>query len=104
MTDFVPDEGGRGTAVTFEINAPHVNRVLKERKSFGQTCTGIIHSHPVGGPTQPSVGDLHYFRKLFASPANGAAQQLFVPIVCNGRMYPYVFANGEIHHARLTLV
>ena len=103
ITDFVPDTSGRGTSVSFELDAANLNRLLKEKKALGLTCTGIIHSHP-GGITQPSFGDLHYFRTLFAAPANGAASHLFVPIVCDGRLYPFAFANNDVHSACLTLV
>ena len=103
ITEFVPDDSGRGTAVSFELDAAKLNRVLKEKKSVGLTCMGIVHSHPAG-IIQPSFGDVTYFRKLFAAPANGEAQHLFVPIVCNGRMYPYVFAQDRVHPAQLTLV
>jgi proteasome lid subunit RPN8/RPN11 len=103
ITEFVPDDSGRGTAVSFELDAVKLNRVLKEKKSVGLTCMGIVHSHPAG-VIQPSFGDLVYFRKLFAAPANGEAQHLFVPIICNGRMYPYVFAQDHVYPAQLTLV
>ena len=103
ITEFVPDDSGRGTAVSFELDAVKLNRVLKEKKAVGLTCMGIVHSHPAG-ITQPSFGDLTYFRKLFAAPANGEAQHLFVPIICNGRMYPYVFAQDRVYPAQLTLV
>ena len=103
ITEFVPDDSGRGTAVTFELGITKLNRVLKEKKAVGLTCSGIAHSHPVGF-IQPSAGDMTYFRKLFAAPANGEAQHLFVPIVCNGRMYPYVFADDRVYSAQLTLV
>lgn len=103
ITEFVPDDSGRGTAVSFELDAAKLNRVLKEKKAVGLTCMGIVHSHPAG-VIQPSFGDLTYFRKLFAAPANGEAQHLFVPIICNGRMYPYVFAHDRVYPAQLTLV
>jgi proteasome lid subunit RPN8/RPN11 len=103
ITEFVPDDSGRGTAVSFELDAAKLNRVLKEKKSVGLTCMGIVHSHPAG-IIQPSFGDVSYFRKLFATPANGEAQHLFVPIICNGRMYPYVFTHDRVYPAQLTLV
>lgn len=103
VVDFVADDSGQGTGVSFRLDAASLNRVLKERKTLGQTCMGIVHSHPIG-TTQPSLGDLMYFRKLFAAPANGGAQYFYVPIVCQERMYAYVFATGDIHPARLTVI
>lgn len=103
VCDFVPDESGVATAVSFSLNASMLNRVLKERKAIGQTCIGIIHSHP-SGVTQPSGGDMTYFKRLFARPANRDASSLFVPIVCDGRVFAYVYANGRIHPAQIALV
>lgn len=103
IIDFVPDETGRGTPVSFELDTANLNRVLKERKAIGQTLMGIVHSHPKG-IIQPSLGDVAYFRKLFAAPANADAQHLYIPIICNGRMYPYVFAHDRVFPAQLTLI
>lgn len=103
VTEFVPDESGRGTAAAFELDAASLNGVLKEKKNCGLTCIGIVHSHP-RGVIQPSHGDVTYFRQLFGRPANEDAQRLFVPIVCDGRMFPYVFARGRVQTARLTLI
>lgn len=103
IVDFVADDTGRGTAVSFELDATNLNRILQEKKAIGLTCTGIAHSHPTG-IIQPSMGDLVYYRRLFKRPANTAATHLFVPIICGGRMYPYVFARNRIHRATLTLV
>ena len=103
IDEFVPDETGRGTPVSFDLGTLNLNRVVKVKKAEGKSCMGIAHSHPAG-VTQPSCGDLFYFRKLFAVPANGDAQHLFVPIICGDWMYPYVFAHNEIHPAKLVLV
>lgn len=103
IKDFVPDQCGRGTAVSFQLNAPFLNRVLKERKALGQTCIGIAHSHP-SGVTQPSSGDLTYFRRLFSRPVNHAASSLYVPIFCDGRMYAYVYQDDRIHPAQIVLI
>jgi len=103
VTHFIPDVDGRATPVSFELNAANLNRVLKERKPAGLTCKGIVHSHPAG-ISQPSCGDVVYFNRLFARPANADTQQIFVPIVCTGRLFPYVFAHGRVFSADLILV
>lgn len=103
ITDFVPDQCGRGTAVSFQLNATFLNRVVKDRDAVGQTCIGIAHSHPPG-VTQPSSGDLAYFRRLFSRPANQAATSLYVPIFCDGRVYAYVYQDGRIHPAQIVLI
>jgi proteasome lid subunit RPN8/RPN11 len=103
VTHFVPDESGRGTAVSFELNAAHLNRVLKRVRPAGLDCKGLVHSHPAGIP-HPSSGDVAYFRKLFAVPANRTARHVFVPIVCGGRLFNFAFAHGDVFPAELTLV
>lgn len=103
VTRFIPDSEGRGTPVTFELNSVHLNRVLKELKPAGLGCKGLIHSHPAGTP-QPSYGDVHYFQTLFGRPANAAATYIYTPIVCDGRLFPYVFTRGRVFAASLVLV
>jgi proteasome lid subunit RPN8/RPN11 len=103
VTHFSPDEEGDGTAASFHVNAPGLNRVLKRVKPAGMNGKGIIHSHP-GGICQPSAGDLAYMRRLFGLPANAAAQQCFLPIFCDRRVYPYVYARGRLWLAELILV
>ncbi len=103
VTRFIPDSEGRGTPVTFELNSVHLNRVLKELKPAGLGCKGLIHSHPSGAP-QPSYGDVHYFQTLFGRPANAATTYIYTPIVCDGRLFPYVFTRGRVFSASLILV
>ena len=103
VTRFIPDVEGRGTSVTFELNSVHLNRMLKELKPAGLGCKGIIHSHPAGFP-QPSYGDVHYFQTLFGKAANSAATYIYTPIVCDGRMFPYVFTRGRVFSAGLVLI
>jgi proteasome lid subunit RPN8/RPN11 len=95
VTHFVPDSQGTGTAVSFQINATALNRTLKRVRPAGLNCKGLVHSHPAG-IVQPSHGDLIYLQKLFVLPANAAAQQCFMPIVCDRRVYPYVYARGRL--------
>lgn len=103
ITHFLPDSGGKGTSASFEINASGLNQLLREIKPAGLTCQGIVHSHP-HGMHQPSSGDLQYFRRLFARPANADTGHLFVPIVCSGRFFPYVFARDHVFAAELVLL
>jgi len=103
VTHFVADEDGDGTAVSFRVNADALNRVLERVKPAGLDAKGIIHSHPAG-ITQPSAGDLAYVRRLFRLPANAAAQQCFLPIYCDRRIHPYVFADDEIWPANLLVI
>lgn len=103
VTHFLPDEEGTGTSVSFHINAPGINRILKRVRPAGLNGKGLAHTHPPGIP-QPSYGDLTYLRQLFGLPGNAAAQQCFMPIVCDRRVYPYVYARGRLWVAELILV
>ncbi|HUY90318.1 MAG TPA: Mov34/MPN/PAD-1 family protein [Pirellulales bacterium] len=103
ITHFVPDRTGRGTISSFELGAPELNRVLKLMKPAGITGKGIGHSHPAG-ITSPSHGDLIYLRRVFGLPSNAGAAQFYMPIVCGGRLYPYVYAQGRVWRADLVLV
>lgn len=102
-THFIPDTTGRATSVSFALDAKALNRTLKRHKPVGLNCKGIVHSHPPGLP-QPSSGDVTYFRRLFAMPANSFAGPLFVPIVCRGRLFNFAFARGTVFPADLILV
>ena len=103
VTHFVPDSEGVGTPTSFSLNAPFLNQTLKQAKLAGLNAKGLAHLHPVGVP-QPSYGDLAYLERLFRMPANAAAQQCFMPVVCDGRVYPYVYARGRLWVAELILV
>jgi proteasome lid subunit RPN8/RPN11 len=103
VTHFVPDEDGDGTPGSFHLNALALNRVLERVKPAGMDCKGFIHSHP-SGFTQPSAGDLAYLERLFSRPANAAALQCFMPIFCNRRLHPYVYANRQLWLAEIILV
>lgn len=103
VTHFEPDEDGDGTSVSFHINAPGLNRILQRVKPAGLDCKGIIHSHPPGH-VRPSAGDLAYVRRLLGKPANAAAHQCFLPIFCQGRFHPYIFAHDRLWLAELILI
>jgi proteasome lid subunit RPN8/RPN11 len=103
VTHIVPDLEGRGTAASFQLDAPSLNRTLKQLKPARLNCKGIIHSHPPG-VIAPSYGDLAYLERVFDLPSNAGASQFFMPIVCAGRMYPYVYTAGRVWHADLVLV
>ena len=103
ITHFSPDEDGDGTPGSFHLNALALNRVLERVKPAGMDCKGFVHSHP-SGFTQPSAGDLAYLERLFNRPANAAALQCFMPIFCNRRLHPYVYANRQLWLAEIILV
>ncbi len=103
VTDFVPDLTGRGTPGSFELGTDALNDLLKRIKPAGINCKGIAHSHPAG-IAAPSHGDLIYLRRIFGLPGNSAAVQFYMPIVCGGRLYPYVYTQGRVWRAELVLV
>lgn len=103
VTHFIADSEGIGTSASFSLNSPFLNRTLKQVKPAGLNAKGFAHTHP-DGVTQPSYGDLMYLEKLFRLPANAEALQCFMPIVCDHRVYPYVYARGRLWIAELILV
>ena len=103
VTHFIPDTEGKGSPASFTLNTRTLNRELSKAKTCGLNCKGIVHSHP-SGFIVPSSGDLAYLQRLFTRPANSELTQFFMPIVCDGHFYPYVFAMGRIYAADLYLI
>ena len=103
VTHFVADTHGRSSPASFQLHTPSLNRELRKAKLARMNCKGIVHSHPSGIP-QPSHGDLNYLESLFQLPANAAAMQFFMPIVCDGRLHPYVYSQGGVWPTSLLLV
>ncbi len=103
VTHFIADTEGKGSPASFTLNTRTLNRELSKAKTCGLNCKGIVHSHP-SGFIVPSSGDLAYLQRLFTRPANSELTQFFMPIVCDGHFYPYVFAMGRIYSADLYLI
>ncbi len=89
VTHYVPDTNGRATWSSFTLDTVNLNSTLRQHKEVGLNCKGIVHVHPPG-VLRPSLGDLFYVAKLFANPKNKQATQVMLPIICNGRLYPYL--------------
>ena len=89
VTHFHFDERALTTASTFTLDHTGINNVLKEYGACKLDAKGLVHSHP-DGCTAPSSPDLEYVQRLFANPKNGMADEIWMPIVCGGRFYPYV--------------
>ena len=103
VTHFIPDLEGNANPASFRLHAASLNKTLKRVKPAGLNCKGIVHSHP-SGICQPSLGDVAYLKDVFKLAANVRATQFFMPIVCDGRMFPYVFAGGRVWIAEMALV
>lgn len=106
VTHYVPDHNGLATPASFTLDSKGLNKTLRKRKAAGLTCKGVVHAHPPN-VLHPSFGDLRYVAKLFANPRNCDAAQVMLPIVCNGRLYPYLIDADnprEVLVARLILV
>lgn len=103
VTHFVPDLTGAGNSASFHLDTDELNRVLRRMKPAGLNCKGIAHSHPAGVAT-PSLGDVRYLQRIFSLPQNAAAGSFYMPIVCGGRLYPYVYAAGQVWHAELVVI
>jgi len=93
VTHYIPDRNGQSTYSSFTLDATGLNKTLQNFKRVESNCKGVVHVHPPG-VLQPSVGDLTYVAKLFANPKNTEATQVLLPIVSNGRLYPYLI-NAE---------
>ncbi len=106
VTHYIPDRKGRATPSSFTLDADGLNKTLRKYKQVNLTCKGVVHAHPPG-VLQPSFGDLLYVAKLFSNPKNKKTSQVLLPIICNGRFYPYLIdANRpqEILVANLILI
>ncbi len=106
VTHYISDRNGRATPSSFTLDADGLNKVLRQYKQVGLTCKGVVPAHPPG-VLKLSFGDLLYVAKLFANPKNKKASQVLLPIICNGRFYPYLIdANRpqEILVANLILI
>ena len=89
ITHFIPDEGATVTRASFTLDAAGLNRVLQQFRGCRMNGKGLVHLHP-SGMVRPSYRDVQYVAKTFANPKNQAARQFFLPIVCDGRLHPYV--------------
>lgn len=89
VTHFLQDEEALATATSFEIDAVRMNAKLRPFLQLAMNCKGVVHSHPPS-VTAPSVGDRHYVRQSLRNPRNHKAEEFFLPIVCDGRLYPWV--------------
>src|SRR5207245_2905285 len=103
ITHFVPDRTGHSTPASFELGTDELNEILRRMKPAGINCKGIGHTHPTGVPS-PSHGDLVYLRRVFGLPANADPAQFYMPIVCGGRLFPYVYTQGHVSRADLVVV
>lgn len=93
-THYVPDENAIATGVSFTLDAPSLNRVLRQFRACGLNGKGLVHSHP-RGCTQPSGGDLAYVRKSLANEKNQGAMNFMLPIVCGKHLYPYLIQRDQ---------
>jgi len=93
-TMFVRDKLGTKTASSFTLHTPTLNEVIQGAKQWELDLLAVIHCHP-DGVWQPSGGDIHYVRDLFAHPKNGSASQFFMPLVVSGRLLPYLLFRDE---------
>jgi proteasome lid subunit RPN8/RPN11 len=94
VTHFILDDEAVSTATSFEVNAERMNARLRPFLQLGMNCKGIVHSHPPG-VTSPSNGDQHYVQRSLANPRNQKAVEFYLPIVCDGCLYPWILQRDE---------
>lgn len=107
VTHYVPNAGER-TDTSFTLDHETLNRQLAALREAGLDLKGIVHSHPAGVHS-PSTGDRRYLERLLGNPKNQDATAFAFPIVCDGRLWPYVavrLSRDEIaiRQANLTLI
>lgn len=93
---YVKDCRGEATFASFTIDTESLNKAIREVRSAGLTCVGIVHSHP-SGFCRPSGGDIEFLERIFAHPKNGDGNGYFLfPIVTNGKLYPYLIDTNDV--------
>ncbi len=107
ITHYVPNAGER-TETSFTLDHETLNRQLARCLEVGLDLKGIVHSHPAGVHS-PSSGDRRYLERLLGNPRNQEATTFAFPIVCDGRLWPYVAVRQSreeigIRQANLTLI
>lgn len=104
ITHFCRDEKGVGTSVKFTIDANFVNEKIRCFKAVDMEMKGIVHSHPTY-INRLSSGDLAYLDRLLNNPKNRHEEMIFMPIVCQNRMFPYIVDQSlNVTEPRLQLV
>lgn len=106
VTHFVLDKHGQGTRTSFTLHSVSLNQILKQSRACGLDSKGLAHLHPPG-IISPSPGDIEYVRRSLSNSRNQTADVFLLPIVCNGRMYPYFIRRDEptrVHLGRLLLI
>jgi hypothetical protein len=94
ITHFIPDRDAQTTAASYSPNVAWLNATLKQFLACGMDAKGLAHRHP-SGCSRPSYGDLLHVHSTFGRAKNSGARQFFLPIVCDGRLYPYLVTRDE---------
>ena len=100
ITHFVPDRDARTTVASYAPNVVWLNKTLKQYVACDMNCKGLAHKHPPGC-TRPSYGDLLHVNSTFGRAKNSGALQFFMPIVCDGHLYPYIITRAEPDRVQL---
>lgn len=88
------------SSVHVSVGASFLNETVKAFSALGINAKGIAHSHPPGCNC-PSRGDLAYVAKTFRNPRNSDCQAFMLPILCDGRLWPYVVTRRAPESASL---
>ena len=97
---FIPDPEARTTMASYTPTVDWLNETLKKFVGCGMNAKGLAHKHP-SGCTRPSLGDLAHVQNTFTRAKNAGADHFFLPIVCDGRLYPYVVTRDEPDRVQL---
>lgn len=94
ITHYIPNAGRSATRTSVTLDAEHCNEVIGDYLQLGMDLKGIWHLHP-SGVSSLSMPDLDYVASLFEREKNGAATKFYMPILCDGRTYPYVLSRHD---------
>lgn len=97
VTHYAQDKNAAGSRVAVTLDHLGLNATLKKYLDLGMNIKGFVHNHP-SGITRLSAGDLEYVQQLFANPKNTDLTEVWMPVVTDGLVYPYIVYREQLNH------
>lgn len=97
-THFVFDEAGICTGTSWTFGHAWLNDVLQKYLRANMDAKGFIHSHPAGFRGL-SGGDMLIPQKAFANTKNEDLYEVWMPIVVDGEIMPFIVYRDNPNHA-----
>lgn len=98
VTHFVLDEQAVRTPHSLSLGHEWLNEQMQKFRVVEMDIKGFVHSHPAG-QRWPSDGDQRYLQRVLGNPKN-QTNELYFPIVCDGRLFPYIVIPPALHSPR----